>query len=260
MAETSLAASGHQTVSAYLTKLLENGSITEDDYNTIEGMHERELQSAKVTAGLTIPGNITISSTPTASYATLAAISRVFNTAELLEKILVNLDYELLTSVPLVCRVFNAMTNTSLPLQRRVFKAPDFTRPKLKYALLISELLPCEVIDKMGFTVDYHFPTGHGELQDTTIRVVFDCRKIDIRTHGLYLTQPPLKRLTPFFGGTHRGDGLIHRMDASLPDIYVEGGITVRDLIEWMKKLKKTKISLAGRKWTRGFIDGQFLG
>ncbi|TKA31829.1 hypothetical protein B0A50_01908 [Salinomyces thailandicus] len=117
--------------SQHLLELLEAEIITQEDYNTITkevktNHHISSTPSSAIAAsGVTaIVDNITICHT-TPRYSELHAVSKVFNTAELLECILTYLgSYPLILAAPRVCKGFRRVIESSLALQRLTFRAP----------------------------------------------------------------------------------------------------------------------------------------
>lgn len=264
MAETSLVASEHPNVSAYLTQLLRNGNIIEDHYKILNDLHEREMQSAMTTTSSpdsyaishTVSGNITISSTFTINCAMLEAVSRVFNTTELLENVLSQLPpSDLIAHVPLVCRGFNSLIKTSILLRRLLFRAPDFTCPEIKY---VSDAL--RIREEAGLEIKVRDRNREDkEVDSVVVTVTFYAQGCDDRLNSLLLSQPPLKHLTvehvTRFNGFYNE---IYTRKQSLPGIYVEAGLTVRDLLEWREKLGNTEHP-AFQPLTKGLLYVDFI-
>lgn len=115
---------------AFATGLLEAGNISQEQFKTLTSLIKSDVSNAKQqqrrqSFSCRVPGNVNI------HFATSArqyeAVAAVFNTAELLEKILVHLPgADLLSTAPRICQTFRQAIATSF-LAPSISSAPDFT-------------------------------------------------------------------------------------------------------------------------------------
>jgi hypothetical protein len=106
-----------------LQRLVTTGQLAEANYQTLTETLNRDIKSC--TEPL-IEGDIATIKATIPSAKCLIATSSVFNTAELVEEIFVNLDApDLLFRVQLVCKGFKKVVGGSPRLARILFRQPD---------------------------------------------------------------------------------------------------------------------------------------
>lgn len=136
------------STSTRLAALLKAGSITQEDYDTVQAEIESicRVRSDQITVRR-IDRNITLSSQmPTVSE--LEAISKVLNTPELLEMILIQLPpHFIIARGSRICKGVQAAVNASPALQRHIFRAPDHGA-RAKTALFDADMKLCTSLER----------------------------------------------------------------------------------------------------------------
>ncbi|KAK5127114.1 hypothetical protein LTR85_008474 [Meristemomyces frigidus] len=183
----------------HLDGMLKDARISVQDYNVLMTLYMRDLYSVRNRTedpmSITEADSITVSQT--INPRELRAISRVLNTAELLEMILVHLPAtDLLHSVPLACKGFQAATLSSLTIKRHLFRAPDLTAT--------PQMLP---LDLCGFRLHNRELNENTMLVGEKKKVLDICTRSYIQSHALaamrhwqpgtlQLRQPPITAVT----------------------------------------------------------------
>lgn len=123
------------TSTSFATSLLNNGKLSAAEHQTLLTLIDRKVSTAahKDALPLSVIDNISISVSIT--HRQVEVIASVFDTAELLEAILVHLPAKsLILNIPLVCKGFRDAVQTSSKLKRRMYRplesspaeTPDF--------------------------------------------------------------------------------------------------------------------------------------
>ena len=129
MAENTTASESMPATLTFAGQLLQDGKITKDSFELLRSALAIDLAAEArrpATGGIdhssrVIPGNVTVERHP------VEDVWKVFNTAELLEKILSYVPLPaLVLSVPLVCRGFYRAIHDSTTLMKLSFRKPDW--------------------------------------------------------------------------------------------------------------------------------------
>ncbi|KAK4540779.1 hypothetical protein LTR36_008856 [Oleoguttula mirabilis] len=116
MADLSIA----PTLAARLLAIKNEGRITREEYDLLAANLDANAST------VTLPDNITIATIAHPSYSALEAISRVLNTAELLEQIILQLPPLVIINTAMrVCKGFNHAIEASPAIQRKIYRSPD---------------------------------------------------------------------------------------------------------------------------------------
>jgi len=211
-----------------LLTLLEHGTITKEAYDTILAeLSPRGAVSKGTKSGedsVTLEGNIIIQGPP---YTQLKVAANVFNIPELLEMILAFLPpLFLVCRASRVCKGFRNAIETSLILQRTVFRAPD---PQGGRRVLLKKTrAPRFKIRESG----PHCDLLMGQYDDKLPCLLVSIDKLDAIEHSSTLRktlvmQPPILSARLAMHGSPDGPTLI----PILP-IAAGGGLTFGDVLE----------------------------
>lgn len=242
-AEAEMAATVGAT--ALLHKMRSEGRMSEDEFQVLN----QGLQSHCNEDRIRIPGNVIIQSNLRSRF---EAISRVFNTAELLEHTLNYLSPEmLLRFVPLVCKGFRQITKTSLILRRKTFLEPDYKQgyvSHLPFALHGNRLHRDDMRHKKtrdpGQLLSYTCNLGPLSLAE-----LLELRSLDTVRDRL-ITQPPMQsaRISVF----HWTTDVYHSTFKDMIVTAKSGTITVGDVVETVSHIYEDLIKECGFRESTG--------
>lgn len=231
-------------------QLLASGHISQHQSNVLQSaIHDDGNED-----DIIVPGNVTVGFDVKAFRNQLEAASRVFNTPELLENILLYSDpTELLLHIQLTCKGFYHATHTSLSLRRKLFLGPDYKQSVVTF-------FPFNLFSAFVFRQDY---TSEKPLISacpesfachiTWLLMEFEKLKSYNALQNHLLTQPPLRSATVYLCGPlgRCGEG---RLQRHVRPSHV-AGVSIGDVLEavdaifeeaWSEGLPSLKENLLG--------------
>ena len=216
----------------YINRLLRSGKISDQDYEMLKGLLRTDLSALAII----IPGHVNLIDTTCSRRS--KAISRVFNTPELLEAILIHLPFlDLLLRVILTCKAFRNVIDHSPALQRILFRLPDLKAlPARPFPLESTFGLFSACPGKPIFEVSIYYEGYHGLRILVKSSFFRDRCDIPAALRKTYVRQPPFKHIV--IVDTQAAEPVSEiRRQRIRRDYHRDSGITFGDIFDFLKRV-----------------------